>query len=160
MSLDATQVQLLFDLIQSKALATGDFDSVNTAEPKSSPGNDVTCAIWLDTVKPIRSSGLNATSLLLTFNARIYTNMLQDPQDAIDPNMMTAACDLMLAYSEDFELIDPQRSKAVVREIDLLGEFGNGLMAQAGYVNIGGQMNRVITVTVPVVFNDAFTQGD
>lgn len=158
MTFDAVAVQNLFDLVQSKALATGYFDSVNTAEPKAPPGNDVTCAIWIDSLWPVRSSGLALGSILVTFNARIYSNMLQDPQDLIDPNMTTAACALMNAFSNDFELVDPQTGQPTVREVDLLGAYGKGLGFQAGYINISGQLNRVVTIMLPIVINDAFAQ--
>lgn len=158
MSFDMTAVQNLFDLVQSKALATGYFDSVNTVEPKASPGNDVVCAIWINSVQPVRSSGQSLTSVLVVFNARIYSNMLQDPQETIDPNMTTAACALMDAYSGDFELIDPQTGQPTVREVDLLGAYGPGLSFQAGYLNLNGQMNRIVTVILPIVINDAFAQ--
>lgn len=158
MSFDEAAVQMLFDLIQSKALATGYLDAVNTVEPKAPPGNDVTCAIWADTLRPIRTSGLAATSILVTFNVRLYSNMLQDPQDRIDPNMMTATCALLNAFSNDFELADPQTGQATVREVDLLGAYGPGLSFQAGYITVSGQLNRVMTIMLPIIINDAFAQ--
>lgn len=158
MTFDSTAVQNLFDLVQSKALATGYFDAVNTVEPKAAPRNDVTCAIWINSIGPVKTSGLALTSVMVEFNARIYTNMLQDPQDMIDPNMLTATSALLNAYSDDFELIDPQTGQPTVREIDLLGAYGPGLSAQAGYISISGQLNRVMTVTIPVVINDAYAQ--
>ncbi len=158
MSFDSDAVQKLFDLAQSKALATGYFDAVNTVEPKAPPGNDVTCALWVNSIQPVRTSGLALTSILVILNARIYSNMLQDPQDSIDPNMLTAACALFNAYSNDFELIDPQTGLPTVREVDLLGAYGPGLSMQAGYLTVSGQLNRIMTVTIPVVVNDAFSQ--
>src|SRR5271170_4947863 len=154
MSFDSDAVQNLFDLLQSKALATGYFDSVNTAEPKAPPQNDVTCAIWANNIEPIQTSGLAATSILVTFNARIYQNMLSDPQDAIDPNVMIATCALLDAYSNDFELIDPQTGQSTVREVDLLARYSAGLSVQAGYIAISGQLSRIVTIAIPVVIND------
>lgn len=159
MAFDEAAVQNLFDLVQSKALATGYFQSVNTAEPKSAPSSDLTCAIWIDSIRPLTSSGLNSTTGLVTFNARIYQNMLMEPQDAIDPQVAKATTVLLGVYSQDFELIDPQTTQSTVREVDLLGAFSSGLMAQAGYLNVGGQMNRIMTITIPVVVNDCWTHS-
>ncbi len=44
---------------------------------------------------------------------RLYTPMVQEPEDAIDPNLMTALDALMAAYSADFTLGE------IVREVDL-----------------------------------------
>lgn len=159
MTFDSKAVQDIFNSVQSTALATGYFDSVNTAEPKAAPGNDITCAIWIDSIRPVRTSGLAATSILVTLSARIYSNMLQDPIDSIDPNISSASCALLDKFSNDLELLDPQTGQPTVREIDLLGAYGAGLNMKAGYINIGGQLNRVVTIEIPIVVNDAFTQG-
>lgn len=159
MAFDEAAVQNLFDLVQSKASGSGYFSAVNTVEPKSSLADGLVCAIWIQDIRPIRASGLNSTTALVTFNARIYQNMLSDPQDAIDPDVLKATTTLIGLYSNDFELIDPQTHLPTVREIDLLGAFSSGLMATAGYLNVAGQMNRVMTISIPVVVNDCWTQS-
>jgi hypothetical protein len=160
MAFDEAAVQNLFDLIQSKVLATAYFQAVNTSEPKASPGNDIICAIWIQSIGPARGqSGLSATSGLVIFNVRIYSNMFQEPQDAIDPSVLKATTTLLGIFSEDFELIDPQTEEPTVREVDLLGAVSSGLGAQAGYLSIGGQLQRVMTISLPVIINDCWTQS-
>jgi hypothetical protein len=138
----------------SDAETTGLFDQINTHEPKSAPRSGLTMAIWLDRVEPYAlASGLTATSALLIFNARLFTKMTQYPQDAIDPNMTSAVDVLMNKYSGDFTLGDK------IRNVDLLGESGTHLMAQAGYINQDNTMFRVVTLTIPLIVNDAWTQA-
>ncbi len=44
----------ILDGVISHALATGLFDGgVNGHEPKSSPGNGLTCAVWAQRVAPV-----------------------------------------------------------------------------------------------------------
>ena len=146
--------QGILDSLVSDALTTGLFDQVNTHEPKSAPRYGLTCAMWLDSIKPYAlMSGLNATSALLIFNARLFTSMLQYPQDAIDPAMIVAVDTLMTKYSGDFTLGDQ------VRNVDLLGESGYQLEAQAGYINQDSKLYRVVTLTIPLIINDAWTQS-
>lgn len=154
MTFNADSVNTLFDKVISYALATGRFDAVNGHEPKSAPGNGVTCAVWAQSIEPIRAGGLASTSGRVTLEQRIYTNFISQPFDAIDPNVMAAVADLMTAYSGDFDL----GGDADVREIDLLGAYGTALSAQAGYVEIDRKMYRVMTLTVPVIVNDMFDQ--
>lgn len=143
----------ILDVIVSQAMASGLFDRVNTHEPKSSPGNGLHCAIWVDRVEPARmQSGLDATSIRLTFNVRVYSNMTQEPQDAIDSDIVHAIDVLMTGYSGDFNL------GGEARNIDLLGSTGPGLFAQAGYVSQDSKMFRVVTILVPVIVNDVWTQ--
>lgn len=158
MSFDAAAAQNLFDLVQSKVLATGYFSAADTAEPKAAPADELTAAIWIDRITPVRTSGLNSTSALVVFLIRIYTNMLQDPQDNIDPRVTQAASQIINDFSEDFELVDPQTSAPTVREVDLLGAYGPGLSAQAGYISISQVMYRVMTITLPIVVNDCWAQ--
>ena len=150
-------INAVLDRIVSFALATGRFEQVNQHEPKNGPGNGLTCAIWVQRIRPVRSSGLAATSGVIILNARLYTNFKSAPFDYIDPNLTAASTDFMGALSGDFQL-DDNPAVASVREIDLLGMEGQPLEVNAGYLEMDRQMYRVMTVTIPVVINDMFTQ--
>lgn len=150
MSIDAVSIM---DALQSHAMSLGVFERVNLHEPKNAPGSGLSCAIWSDYIGPAPlGSGLAATSALLVFNIRIYSNMLAEPQDYIDPQVIQAVDLLMIAYSGDFEL------GGDVAWIDLLGQSGRAMEAQAGYINQDSQMMRVMTLTLPVVLNDSWVQ--
>lgn len=151
----AINSQAIMDGLASHAMASGYFDRVNQHEPKNAPGRGLTCAMWIDRVQPAHSrSGLISTTARLTFSVRIYSSMLQNPQDMIDPNIMIAADALFEAYSGDYELAGDAAF------IDLMGiTQGHPLEAQSGYINIDNRVYRVMTITVPVVVNDAWTQA-
>lgn len=142
----------ILDAIQSHAMALGLFERVNTHEPKNAPGNGITAAIWFQDVTPVRSGGLAQTSARVEYSVRLYTSMLAEPQDMIDPAMTGAVDVLMNAYSGDFELGNN------VRNVDLLGQAGQPLSATAGYLNQDGKMLRIITVTLPLIVNDVWEQ--
>lgn len=150
MSLSVTSI---FDAMVSHALGLGVFDSVEEHEPKSAPGNDVHAAFWVQSVEPIRSSGLNATSGRVEVSVRIYMNMLQEPQDDIDRELLQAADALLGAYSGDFEL------GGLVRSVDLLGAYGTPLSARGGYIRQDNKLYRVMVLTVPLIVNDIWTQS-
>lgn len=145
----------LMDRLTSHAQASGFFDHVTGHEPKSKPGRGLTCAVWIDRIEPARSrSGLTATDARVVFNVRVYTNMLQQPQDSIDPSVMDAVDYLFEAYTGDFQLGDESRF------IDVLGMTqGHALDSQSGYINIDNMTYRVITISVPVVIENAWTQA-
>lgn len=149
--------QDIVDRLTGHAMASGYFDRVNQHEPKSKPGRGLTCAIWVDRIEPARGrSGLNVTSARIVMNVRVYTNMRQDPQDAIDPSVMNATDALFLAYTSNFDLGGVDSG----RWIDCLGATqGHPLFSQSGYINIDNMVFRVITITVPVIQDDAWPQG-
>lgn len=151
----ATLADTLFSKIASHAGASGLFERVNTHEPKSAPPSQqgITCAIWLQGMDPLgRASGLAETSGLITFMLRIYTNFVSQPEDIIDPRITDAMSRLMEAYSGDFTL------GGNVRQIDLLGAYGPGLSAKAGYLEQDRKMYRIMDLTIPVVVNDLWSQ--
>jgi hypothetical protein len=153
MAFNAAAVDALFASVESIAMKTGQFRSVNTHEPKSAPGSGLRCAIWAQSVEPLPgASGLNSTTGYVIVAARAYGNMLAKPEDEQDPRLMKAATALIGAFSADFTL------GGTVRNVDLLGEFGQRLAAQAGYVTIGGSLFRIMTVTVPCIVNDMWDQ--
>jgi hypothetical protein len=149
-SLDTTGIM---NAAVSHALALGHFERVNGHEPASAPGSGLTGAVWVQEIGPVPSgSGLRATTARLVLNVRIYTSMLQEPADAIDPNMLTAVDALMSAYSGDFDL------GGLVRNVDLLGQTGASLSGQAGYISQDNVLYRVFTITLPMIINDVWTQ--
>lgn len=152
----AIQSQALMDALASHAMASGYFDRVNQHEPKNKPGRGLTCAMWVDRIEPARSrSGLTSTTARVTFKVRVYTNMIQNPQDAIDPSVMQATDHLFEAYTGDFTL------GGLVAYVDVLGQTqGHPLFAESGYINIDNMVYRVMTITVPAIVNDAWPQAE
>lgn len=137
----------------SHIAASGYFDRVAGHEPKNAPGRGLSAAVWVDRIEPVPAgSGLSRTCALLMLNIRVYTNMLADPPDAIDPSLVAAVDGLMTAYSGDFTL------GGLVRNVDLLGATGTALSAQAGYLEQDGKLFRVMTITLPLVVDDAWEQ--
>jgi len=139
--------------VVSHAASTGLFETVNSHEPKSAPTNGLTCSVWAQRIAPIpAASGLASTTGLVQLTVRLYTSMLQQPYDDIDPEMITAVDTLMTAYSGVFTL------GGLVRNVDLLGAHGTPLGAQAGYITQDGKVFRVMDITLPMVINDLWTQ--
>lgn len=150
MAIDITGI---LDAVVSHAAASGHFETVNGHEPANAPGHGLTAAVWADRVTPVRSSGLASLSVLLVFNVRVYTSAVQEPPDAIDPNLISAVDTLCAAYAGDFTL------GGLVREVDLLGQHGQPLDVRAGYIQQDGQLYRVATISLPVVVNDLWTEA-
>lgn len=150
MSLD---IDAITDAIASHAMSLGHYDRVNTHQTRIAPGNQLTAAVWFQTLTPIRSSGLSATSVRLEFTFRQYQSSISEPQDAIDPEMVRAASAMYESLHQDFELGGQARS------IDLLGASGAALSMDAGYIEASGLTLRVIDILIPIVINDVFTQA-
>jgi hypothetical protein len=149
-------IDSILDGIISHALASGWFERVNvrTGEPKNAPGSGLTVAVWSQNIDPVpRLSGLNSTTARVELTERIYSNMLQEPPDMIDPNVIKATDVLMTAYSGDFTL------GGTVMEVDLLGAYGTPLRGQSGYVTIGSTMYRCMDITLPLIVSDLWTQA-
>jgi hypothetical protein len=153
----ALDIDNLLDAVLSHAMASGYFDMVNGHEPKNAPNaasTGLVAAVWVDDIRPaLSSSGLSVSSALVVFNVRLYSSMLQEPQDAIDPNLVKAMNALFMAYAGDFEL------GGNARMVDLRGAEGVFLQAKAGYLNQDQKLYRVFTITLPVIVNDAWDEA-
>ncbi|MFJ4624227.1 hypothetical protein [Streptomyces sp. NPDC088812] len=139
--------------VVSHAMASGRFETVNGHEPKNAPSTGgLTAAVWSERVTPVRGSGLDSLSVLLVLNVRVFTSAVQEPADAIDPDMIAAVDDLCAAYTGDFTL------GGLVRHVDLLGAYGQPLDIRAGYLQQDGVHFRVMTISLPVVVNDLWEE--
>lgn len=154
MAMTEEDIRSVYDGLLSHAAASGYFDRVNQHEPKAALGYGLSAALWQQYMGPVPfGSGLRSTTGKLTFNLRIYGNMIQEPQDEIDPNLTNAANALFIAYSSDFTL------DGLIRNIDLLGATGQPLESNAGYVTLGTKMFRVMTLNIPCIINDMWDQA-
>ena len=143
----------IFDAVVSDAQMSGYFDKVNQHEPKRAPNTGVTCAIWVQSMEPIALiSGLASTSGRIVFTLRMYSNMLKEPADAIDPNMMRAMSNLMRRYHDDFDFA------GAIRNVDLLGAHGIALSAVSGYLEVDKKEFRIVDLTIPCLINDIWPQ--
>lgn len=150
---DESWLDPIFDAVVSDAQASGYFDRVNKHEPKRKPGKGLTASVWIQNITPLAlASGLAATSARVLFILRIYSNMLKEPQDMIDPELMRAASNLMRRYHDDFDFA------GAIRNVDLLGQFGISLEATAGYLEIDNTMFRIMDITIPCIVNDVWPQ--
>ncbi|MFI1728184.1 hypothetical protein ACH40E_02875 [Streptomyces acidicola] len=149
----ALDIRTILSAVESHALASGYFTAVNGHEPISPPTSGITAAVWVEQIGPARGgSGLASTSTRLALYVRLYSSLVQEPADAIDPDLMTALDALMAAYSGDFTL------GGLVREVDLLGAYGDPLSARAGYLAEGGAEYRVFTIALPLIVSDLWEQ--
>lgn len=145
--------QALIDALVSHAQATGLFETTNGHQPDSIPATGITCGIWVQEIRPVAAlSGLAATSVSVILNVRLYTSAVQQPLDAIDPQMVGAVSTLCAAYTADFEL------GGLAFDIDLLGAYGTSMSVVAGYIQQSGVTLRVMTITLPLVLDDVWTQ--
>lgn len=143
----------LLDGVVSDAKTLGVFETVNTHEPKSAPvSRGVICSIWVETIRPVNSSGLNSTSAVVIIKARVSTNMLQEPQDDIDKLIVNATDVFMGALIGGFTL------NGAARDIDVRGSEGQPLSADASYTNLNGKMFRDLVITIPIIVNDCWTE--
>lgn len=144
----------ILNRVQDHALASGWFTAVNGEEPKSPPDTaGLTAAVWVQDIGPARGgSGLVSTSIRLGLMVRLYAGLFTEPGDAIDPNLTAALDALMRSYSGDFSL------DGTVREVDLLGQFGDPLGAKAGYMVQSGTEYRVMDITLPLIVDDLWDQ--
>lgn len=149
MALDFTPIR---DAITSHAKTLGKFRRVTGHEPMNAPGLELHLAVWLDSIAPLRSSGLASTSALVTFFARVQSSATSQPADDIDPAIAAAGSALIEALSGDFTL------GGLVRKIDLLGAYSPGLGGRAGYLEQDTRQFRVFTISVPCAVNDVYPQ--
>jgi hypothetical protein len=151
----ALDVAAITDAIVSPVAASGLVVRVFEHEPKSAPAQDgISAAVWFTGIWPFSGgSGLDQTSACVTFMIRIYTGMLAEPQDSIDPDMLDATSRLINLFGGDFEL------GGNVRNVDIFGEARHGeLSAVSGYINQDHRLMRVVDLTLPIIVSDVWPQ--
>lgn len=149
----ALDIDGLFDAVMSHASASGYFDVVNGHESVSPPpSGGLVGDVWVDDVVPVRS-GLDSTSTLVVMCIRLKKSATSMPLDAIDPDIIKAVDALCAAYVGDFTL------GGLLRNIDIRGAHGQPLRVRAGYLPLDGSLQRVMTIWLPCIVNDLWTEA-
>ena len=140
--------------LESHALSLGVFDKVGRHEPMNAPGNGIEASIWVNSMEPVRMSGLNATSVCVVLNVRYVTPMMHEPQDDIDVNLMDATDVLCDAYNDDLTL------DGLISWIDVFGSQGiERLRLEAGYLDVDSVTYRMYQLYVPCIVDAVWTQA-
>lgn len=150
MAIDVTGV---FASVESHLRDGGLFDQVGMHEPKSGPGTGMAAVAWVSRLRALALvSGLSSVSVRLELSIRVYKNMLSQPQDDIDTEVLQAVDALLNDFAGDFEL------GGEVMHVDLLGAYGDSLAAEAGYLEQDGKLYRVMVITLPLILADVWTE--
>jgi hypothetical protein len=151
MSLDSVSI---LAAAQGHAQALGIFERVLLHEPDDAPGNGVTCAFWAGPGSPIpERSGLAKTSWRLELTGRLYLDALHEPRDDIETLLLGVLDTLVADYSGAFTL------GGLVEQVDLLGAYGDPLSFKPGWGMHNHKLYRLITITLPLIVDDLYTQG-
>lgn len=143
----------ILDVIVTHAQNTGWFQQVFEHESRQSPTNGVNLGVWVESISPIRSSGLANTSVRLELEMRMYANTMAEPYDEIDSTLVKALDALFTAYIGDFELGGESR------HIDVFGAHGPPLNVRVGYMNVDGREVRVFQIRLPIIVDDVWPQA-
>lgn len=146
-------IQNILDNVASHIMATGYFDTVLGYESKQSPSTGLNAALYVEDIRPIRTSGLNNTSIRLELELRLYSSTYQEPYESIDSILVKATDAVFTAVIGDFDL------GGEARHVDIFGAYGQPVRIRSGYINLSGQEYRVFQVTVPIVVDDVWPQA-
>lgn len=155
-------VATIHQWIMDHAAAVVGVSAVLGYEPKArldydALGNGTVIAVWFSGVEAIQARpGLAATAARIEVTARLHRNALGDGtvMQATERAIMTDS-DAMMA-----RLFGDIRESATDVWFDPRGQTGEPLKAPTGYLSLDNQLNRVCTITVGVVVDDAWTETE
>jgi len=141
----------IFDAVLSMAGRSGLFRAVVNHEPKAAPSTEqglLTFSLVAGPLVPSTTSGLATVTYRWQLIGRVYTGMLTEPQDVIDPALMNAAGQLMSLLAGEFTL------GGLVRQVDLFGAYGEPLTCAPGYIGIDSKLFRTADLLIPLIIDD------
>jgi hypothetical protein len=118
---------------------------------------DTVVAIWLNEIEALQMrGGLASTSARLTWVIRQHRNALGPAADMTASERQTlATADAILAsFFSDIVI-----TAAADAWFDPKGQTGEPVKGVTGFVEIDNQLNRVNTITVAMVVDDAWTEA-
>jgi hypothetical protein len=151
--LDEAAVKAIYSALRSHAKKLAVFDRIEDHEPENAPGRGISAVFAEGNIGPA-PSGLAATSLRWSWQARLMSPWVERPLSGVDPALTVAAVKLVASYALDIDLTAFGAPEGLVREIDVLGAaYDPRWMSQ------DGKEFRARLVSFALIVNDAFPQG-
>ncbi|MCR4340906.1 MAG: hypothetical protein NUW01_13585 [Gemmatimonadaceae bacterium] len=132
--------------IQSYLAASGHVKLARIGEPKSPP-ESVTAAVYMSSVA-VAELTLATTIESQVVTIRLYRGAFDDAE-AAELELAQVVSNISRDLLGEFDL------GGTIRNVDAGGQYGTGLSARWGYVDVGGTMYRVADMTVPLVVDDS-----
>lgn len=136
--------------VQNYLAASGWVRTAQVGEPKSPPGEGVTAAVFMSNWS-VAQLTLSTTIEVHTVTLRFYRNMLQTPTEDIEFELARILSEVTSDLLGEFDL------GATIRNVDAGGQYGQGLSARWGYVDVGGTLYRLVDLTLPLIVDDSAT---
>lgn len=146
------QPEEILDAVVSHAQRLRVCERVLTKEPTNAPGSGCTASIVGRKLEPVgMASGMASSTARFEVWTRLYVDASNSKADAV---ITGVAWKLFAAWQADLDL-----ELDYVWSIDIMGRYGEKLIGQFGYVELGGTFYRVMDIVLPIIINDAWPQG-
>jgi hypothetical protein len=150
---DGVDVSLIMSATASYAEQIGALERVQLHEPKTSVPDGLSAALWFQSAVTVpQLSSLSKTAIRVEIVFRIFQNMLMEPADLIDPEITRVVNLMFNALHGGFTLA------GLVTQVDVLGTYGAPLRCEAGYINQSGHLMRAMSIYIPYVIANAYSQ--
>jgi hypothetical protein len=151
-TLDTTALQ---GWLLTHATGTGLFaaGAVLGYEPKKRLAAWPTFAGWFAGLRAVpQRGGMATTAALLTWTARIHYDAIGADQTTVERSLMHATDQLFAEYFGDLVIA------GMDAWLDAKGQVGEPIASETGFLTIDNQANRVATITVGVVIDNAWAE--
>lgn len=140
------------DVIVTHLRETKYIEQAIITEP-TQPPQARTAAVFMRSVRVVGLYLNGGTQEVHTVVIRLYAKAFGDPtsQESLEKQLTEAAEQVMANLFTDSDL------GGNIREIDVAGINGTPVSADFGYVDIGGEMERIVDITVPINVDDSIT---
>jgi hypothetical protein len=150
---DGIDVSAIMNATASEFGQIGALERVQLHEPKTAVPSGLSAALWFQSAIAIpQLSSLSKTAIRLEIVSRLFQNMLMEPADLIDPELTRVVNLIFNALNGGFTL------GGLVTQVDVLGTYGAPLRSEAGYINQSGHLQRSISIYIPYVIANAYSQ--
>jgi hypothetical protein len=153
----AFNIQSTLDAIASHIARTGYVAEARIGEPSSPPDaiDRLHAAIYMASATVVDLT-LSTTIEQHVVTVRLYRRAAfgqGDDAGAVEKEMALAVSQVVSNLIGEFDL------GATMRNIDVGGQYGQGIQSEFGYVSIGNTMFRIVDITVPLIVDGSATQA-
>ena len=122
-------------------------NSAQIGEAHSPPSGKINAGVYMDGIRTPEAV-LDATTKVVDVVVRLYLSFTRLGEET-ELTMTQAVTELMGDIEGDFDL------DGTIRNVDVAGQYGEGLAAEWGETELGGVQYRIVDVSIPLIVDSA-----
>ena len=147
----AFDIRRTLEALHSHVASGGFVRSVQMGEPKNPPEAELSVAVFMADSRVVETTLVDTIEVHIAM-VRLYKKLeFTEPGESAEFELANVSAEVASSFMGEFDL------DGTIRNIDVAGQYGQGLTSTWGHIEVGSTVFRVVDILVPMIVDGSTT---